>query len=626
MWMLNYYSKNKGIVADILNYPNVSHLSNEDILSIKHYRRNSQPSGSYADTWCYLTQAAHMEAFDAPLGLKYSDGKTIIILGVFIRPADTQQREHVHIIRPSGSWKPELIRDIAKYAYSLTGTPVYLKKLSENQLETLKTIGFEDAYDYPWHDRAPEEDDTYPEIIISLDTFVRSLTKGSDSEIRRKYQKYNKVFKSELVFTPYKALDEEIAADIVDDFFSERYPQHAGISDPSDYINMIQHSNRVSPEQFGIHSWIVQLQGAPVGFFVAERTSNKETCGLYASIVLYRDIEHLGKGISEFIWANCFLRLHEAGIKYVNLGGSESIGLHRFKEKFMRVADGKSYQMRWAVWPGIKVNHKSVGMGPFGGTANKEAINDKALVMHENIENEKYAPHDGPKVQAVLIFINVIMGISLWQALESVQLSEETSVLAKWGSFAVVVVNLLRTFLGFVSFEMNKGLADAVTRYTWNTRTGEDKPILQTCRLFDFLLGMVAAIFLIPLASHSGQLTAFANWFVAVSFVFVVRNTGLKWFYSKTIKQAGQIDLQPVYDGDLIINPLVANYEMAKFWLVIDIIIVLIAIIMRLSISENEIVTITEWSALIVMSFEMWQKRRYYFASGTLETKDPTMK
>jgi len=66
---------------------------------------------------------------------------------------------------------------------------------------------------------------------------------------------------------------------------------------------------------------------SPVGFFFVERL-DKESAGLYAGVV-----SRSHPGLPEYLRVCMMSRLQEAGIRFLNLGGSETESLHAFKRK-----------------------------------------------------------------------------------------------------------------------------------------------------------------------------------------------------------------------------------------------------------------------------------------------------
>lgn len=585
------------ILDKLKKHKDISSLNVSDISIIKSFVSNS-PEGSYADTWAYLTQTVHMEGYGHQYGLKYYDGERFLVLGVFNRPYKNDMRPHALLVRPLGNWSNIAIKEILSFVYNIIQTPVYLAKINNELFYELKTDDIIDAYQYPWHEDAPLEDDTYPEQIVDLELMKEAITSKSSNELKKKLNQYKAHHEIKFETSKYYAAENfKNSSTIIKQFFSEKYPKHHGISAPSDYSNMLEMKEDIDK---GVHIEIVKQDKEPIGFFLAERTSCPKTVGIYANIVLYKDIDI--SGISEMLLLSFLIRLHELDYKYANLGGSEKRGLHDFKNKFTRDGRGSKFEMKWAV---------------YNPNVNGKEIPNKSLSPQDIVLDKP----SGPQSQAMFILINVILGISLWQALVSFSNSNTTSIsFVPISLFVITSANLLRTFLGFVSFEVNKGLADRIIREYTNR--------IDHIRLIDFLLGVFAATLLIPLSMNCNNHKIFGIYFIIISLIFVIRNFIIWRFYRYALyKSNPDSEIIPypkdiiIYSKDIIIHPFLANLKIVKTWFYVDLAILglSIAFYFVIGTSLKEISAIIAFCIFIIMGWEIIWNSRYYFSGGVSE-------
>ncbi len=600
----------KEIVESLLAEEFISPINKADLIIIKNLR-TSDPEGSYADSWAYFTQAAHMEELDYRYGLKYCDGTNFLVMGVFDRPANSDKRPHVHIIRPSVKCDPKLLLDLAKKATKFSGTPTYITKISINQFRELSLYGMEEVSDYPWHDSAPLEDDSFPEHIVILENIYKAVYEDAPNELQRKYNKISKKLSTNYKIVNYSEVYLNAAHNIVIEFFSDQYPSHQIISTPSDYINMLEMFN---DEKAEIYSKLIFCDNDPVGLFIAEKTSHIDTVGIYANLVLYKKAQSL----SEFMLVHFLLELYKKEYKYANLGGSEQEGLHDFKKKFTKDNKGFEHTMTWCVLPdnGSEINNypnidKSTSdftQNEFSNRINRKESDNKTT---------------GPQSQAILILINVVLGIALWQALVAFfNPLPDTSIFQRFSLFFIVIANLLRTFLGFVSFEINKGLADEVLRKLWTKESTQYRYRIEFYRTCDFILGMIAATLLIPLSIKCGHPNEFSQLFFIVSLLFVLRNARLWYIYNTTAEQL-KINLDiPSYKHDYIIAPFKANFNIVRIWFWVDLWIFLFSLgfIYIVKTGSREFYGIIGFCIIVIMIWEIFYNSKYYFAGGVKES------
>ena len=306
--------------------------SDEEIF--RHFWQAS-PNPHYADSWAYVLQSVNGYHLGlSPLGYKAVGKHAILAVNVFHRPTDGVLA--AHIVNPVGNDAPALTCRIATSLADALKVPVYIKNVRRevaheigNRLpDRLKQLE-------PWHPQAPLEDNTEPEIVLSVTESLGLLQSSSKNQVKDKYGRFARKTSSRSLqwknLVPERQMD---ALQVVDHFFSRKRAHHTDISGPEDYRNMVIHSS--SNNGFGGEgSQILYIDNEPVALLVIEGLARSRTAGVYCNLALYQDIHYL----SEFVIIEACRRASANGYRYLNLGGSESPRLTEFKRKFQPVAE-----------------------------------------------------------------------------------------------------------------------------------------------------------------------------------------------------------------------------------------------------------------------------------------------
>lgn len=594
------------IVEKLLKIDYISSITEEDFSLFKSFNTNV-PEGSYADSWAYITQAVHMEKDGHMFGLKYHDNDKLLAIGIFNRPYENDGSPHILLVRPQGNWSIDELTNLILNLENISKSPVYLAKINPELSNNIVSEKIVNATSYPWNSKAPLEDDTHPEHIINLKVFRNFITSETNKkkELVKKFNQIHNKYNNRIKIIDYNPdIHFKVASEIVYEFFSPVYTSHRGISDPSDYANILKMGNNTDK---GIHAKLIYLDDEPIAFFLAESTSSTKTVGIYTNIVLYKRTEGISgiSGLPEILLTKFLLDLYKLNYEYANLGGSETRGLHAFKTKFSDEKKGYTHQMNWVVSQN-KINSN-----------NTQNILSSTYELSDKDFETKTSTIDGPQSQAMLILINVILGIALWQALIAfANNGSDTINFRNVSIFTILIMNLFRAFLGFVSFEINRGLSNnTIEKYTKR---------IDVIRLIDFILGVIAATLLIPLSVNCNNSSVFIYLLLTISLVFVIRN-GILFVVYHIAKRESKTDISINHLKDnYIIVPFIANYRIIRFWFIIDSLI-LIAVFFFLLVSTNnqiEIYSILAFIIFIIMIIEIIYNSRYYFASGTIEIKD----
>lgn len=329
----------------------ISPITSGDRDLYRHFFAGDNQIACYGNSWIYITQACR----GFGLGLKYCDGEALYSIGC--------HRGHCVLVRPLGIIDERII-GLLEVLYSISGKPIFIKKLFPEQVSTLRNLAeFEDAIrhtsqaepkpgNYPWDAMAFADDDTYPELIldtsISCDyvtpsaewweklqrTWMPPLCQSPKNVVlynRKKFrQKIHRFLRETGVYRlrSYCAEDATAMRSFLQSYFG---PDRKG--DIEAYENMLAlDTSGVRQEE--IFSLVAYLNDdpAPKAFFLAEQLDT-QSAGLYAGIASRTHI-----GLIQYMYAQMIDMLQEAGIALLNLGGSENRGLNTFKHRLTPVS------------------------------------------------------------------------------------------------------------------------------------------------------------------------------------------------------------------------------------------------------------------------------------------------
>lgn len=293
---------------------------------------------TYGNSWTYVTQGMYGIG-PYGLGYKYYDGKNLS--AVCIYPKIEQPSTYCfYWIRPMGSQILEIIEKFAKKVLKTQNIPTCVKKIFEEQFLLLQKKGFKNTSKFPWHSLCPSEDDSLPELIIDLNKLFDDLSNDLASKRLRKIFKICSSFSKEYK-TEFNDLTKKNCLDIwktTTKFFAYRRKLKDSfmISTEYDFYNMLFHPCLVDKRI----SKMIKINGKIAGFYNIEK-QQKKYAGLYGVILLRNEY----RNITEFVMMKIFSDLHNKGVRYINLGGSEYKGVQDAKLKYHPTI---SQQMRWA--------------------------------------------------------------------------------------------------------------------------------------------------------------------------------------------------------------------------------------------------------------------------------------
>lgn len=301
----------------------------------------------YGNSWAYIIQACR----GLGGGFKYHDRDVLLSIG--------RHRGHYVVVRPLGNIDSRFT-DLLRTLRERSGKPVFIKKLFSDQVVRLRALGeFCEAASYsaseskasagvyPWDSVNFADDDTYPEVILDLGVtlkyrmkpqqwlnelqlaLVHPLEKPQLKTIKTGYRRFRRNIKKFLRLGIECRLKEYDAgsADEIRRFLLTYFG-------PTRKENVAAYEAMLASPRAGANGndrfcFVAHVAGveSPVGFFFVERL-DEESAGLYAGVV-----SRSYPGLPEYLRVRMMSHLQEAGIRFLNLGGSETESLHAFKRK-----------------------------------------------------------------------------------------------------------------------------------------------------------------------------------------------------------------------------------------------------------------------------------------------------
>jgi hypothetical protein len=327
----------------LLKEKNITPITSDDKSLFRRFF-SFDAEARYSKSWAYITQAVNGHDVGYPMGLKYHNGDTLVPIGYFSRPATSHSSWHFHLVRPMGNWDrgPELVQLCRKLSL-LSQEHVYVKKLDTDEANLLRHWHeFKPIEKYPWHTAAPEEDDTFDEVIVDTGQTLRLIEMSGTNQVKDHYKRFLRKKGDSVV---WKLCDPSVYSDawrVVRGFFNRLNEKPVQLSVPDDYRNMIW-APPLGTNEEDYFSYVLYIDNRPAGFCVAERLCKSTEAGVYANITLHDSFRYA----SEYLVVELLRKMHHAGISKVNFGGSEILGLHNFKLKFRPVVQEKKH---WVVY------------------------------------------------------------------------------------------------------------------------------------------------------------------------------------------------------------------------------------------------------------------------------------
>ncbi|MBN1156374.1 hypothetical protein JXA85_02065 [Candidatus Woesearchaeota archaeon] len=283
-----------------------------------------------------------------PLGLIYDDGTTRFGIGFFRKEQEPENTGHLHIIAPVGDLKT------VDAFVKKSGMNCYIRQLTDEQKNQLNELGYETITENSggkkWHPEAFAEDETFNHRIINLEMLVGK--QAYTGKFGQKYRAFERFLENdyEMEFEEYLPSKTSEAEKIIKEHFSWLKNNNKDIGSTfEDYKAVIYNlpSGNNGNDYFAYIGYLKDTVGVkkPVSLLIGERTGEK-TASLQVCFTL-RNPDFLpnefGKsyvgGISTYAYAQVLEEMWSAGIKTVDVGGSETEKLDIFKEQTLRAEE-----------------------------------------------------------------------------------------------------------------------------------------------------------------------------------------------------------------------------------------------------------------------------------------------
>lgn len=308
-------------------------------------------------------------------GLLYEDGENIVSIGYFRKETDEDTEDgYLFFTAPSGPRIVDIIKEIVANL-SIQNLPIkgfYIRYLNLEKYIQFLNLGYLPIKESPWHPEAPEEDETFNNSLVDIDSVIdiqneeftikkiEGLSKNSRKKVKYAYARFNNfLLRNNLSYRLEHLAYENshLAYRIIKSHFEmlRKYGKNIGSTQED-------HFNAVDPnilDNKDCMAFIGFLKEIPVSIFVGEKLS-EDTFALYTPFTL-RDVEVIDSvfysdkfqeivGLSAmptYAYVHLLLELKKKGFRYVDFGGSELADLNKFK----RQMGGVSKPSYWVYTP-----------------------------------------------------------------------------------------------------------------------------------------------------------------------------------------------------------------------------------------------------------------------------------
>lgn len=301
-------------------------VTHQDELLYADFFARSSDTFSYENSWAFISQETRL------CGIRYlRDGLLLTAVRRY------WESPFIFIFPPLGPSQifAHKISTIAAELATASGKRIVLRKLPRHIFDVAINTGsfvhlpsdvFWDSRDLP--------EDINPQVILDINAAI--TCDGSHSaKIRNHLAHFSNHYNPRTEDLSQCKVNEVISlihqwnkAYRVRDGHAMLLPSPApmgiDISAYTVFVNIF--SARIDRENY--FSKVIYIGDSAVGFTFAARTS-PQTAALYSNISL---IEY--RGSSEYLTMELLTELHSRGIKWLNMGGSETKGLFDFKTKF----------------------------------------------------------------------------------------------------------------------------------------------------------------------------------------------------------------------------------------------------------------------------------------------------
>ncbi len=311
---------------------------------------------TYGTSVTYLLQQIHGYHFPNVTDLRgycftQDNGKTICPIAIAPRPLDGALA--VVVISPRGARVAETVKALKNIVQEIDDTCVFYVKNPPPQLAT--ALDGQTAVT-PWNERAPFEDDTYPNVIVNVAELASEISFSEAGLYTKQGQPYVNVKKklrglerklasntelkcsiADFALMPYLPGDHwPIAQGIIERFFAEK-DKRGHLSKPVDYYNIFTTPVDWRASEHCIRA-LLMFRDGPLGLVAAERIGGKDSglFGTYSSLIVKPPAALPEKlSISELQNVLLLHDIHARGGQFADFGGAETEELQHNHVKFL---------------------------------------------------------------------------------------------------------------------------------------------------------------------------------------------------------------------------------------------------------------------------------------------------
>lgn len=306
----------------------------------------------YSHSLLHITQACRSFG----LGKKFLTKNCLAGIG--------EHKGHFVLVRPIGVLEGSF-HMLLDELFEASGRPVFIKKLTSSQVGLLryrnkKSSLFMEPNEYPWDVVSPADDDTCPELLVSLERatnidsdmqlwksqFASRFQPGPNLHLKAIFGQHRqfrrRLRKSQASVGPVEiqAFNQGLSKEVWQ--FIANYFMQRPNSCLEAYRNMVFTDWDTVDPQKNLLCVVRSLRSGEILAFYAASLVGHETYGCYASLSRREKPNH-----SDFCFWKFMMYLQDHGAKWLCLGGSETLSLYKYK---LRLAPVASQQMHMLIY------------------------------------------------------------------------------------------------------------------------------------------------------------------------------------------------------------------------------------------------------------------------------------
>jgi hypothetical protein len=263
---------------------------------------------AYANSWLYTIRASHAD--DGSMGYKFSDGHSLWCIAY--------RNKTIYITNPMGDGIIAPLKDLCSTLRKRTSSRIILRKLNSQVYTQLQSIP---VFTHIEDHSSILEDDAYPEQCINLTSiFSTDLEHSRLKNVRRKTHHFRSL---QVSFSPLFLDTNHADISLYSSVFC------GDMNKQNTCAQLIRTAGNSNTDILKYISCIYCNEAQIIhGIYVSELLSEHDA-GLYCSVT-----SQAYEGITEWMDYDFFDKLHNKKIDTLYLGGSETIGIHTYTQKF----------------------------------------------------------------------------------------------------------------------------------------------------------------------------------------------------------------------------------------------------------------------------------------------------